>query len=242
MIKTLNIIKATSIFSLLLLSTLLFSNDILNEVDEIRSPGSDFSFNINLLASDGNMLEMAVLVKDKSKSLVRYTKPERSSGRTILFVGRNMWIYIPGSRRAIRISPQQQIMGGISSADIARTVYSLDYSVEGIENILSEKKLNMKKLTLVRKTKGAAYEKIHLFLGDENRPIKALFFSSNGQRILKTAYFEGYENIIGKLRPTILKIIDHMNDDEVIKITYSDFKMVTTPEKYFQSSYLKRLK
>lgn len=218
------------------------SEDLLKKIDNIRSPGGNFSFDLNLESDDGSAIGMSVFVKDQSKTLVRYTKPMRSAGRSILFVDRNMWVYVPGSRRAIRISPKQQIMGGVSSADIARAVYSLDYETEGVESETSEDGTELTKVLLRGKTKGAAYAKIDLYLDKEDNPLYALHYSSGGKRLLKTAYFNDYQTILNKHRPTTLKIIDHMNNDEVTTIKYSNYSLTETPEAYFQASYLKRLK
>ena len=62
---------------------------------------------------------MEVSILDTSKGLVRCVRPVKVAGRAILFVEQNMWIYVPGTRRALRISPQQRILGGVSNADVA---------------------------------------------------------------------------------------------------------------------------
>ena len=101
---------------------------LLRKVDEIRAPGASFQFTVQLM-SDSSSQTMRVSVRDSTKGLVQYQKPARMKGRSILFVGKNMWIHVPGARRALRITPQQRILGSVSSADVARTVYSEDYRV-----------------------------------------------------------------------------------------------------------------
>ena len=242
--------KNTQLFCLALavycfgLSGQVLANDnILAEVDSIRSPSSSFSFDIHLMAPNKKPLKMSVRVKDHAKSLVRYLEPARSAGRAILFVERNMWIYVPGSRRALRISPRQQIMSGVASADIARTVYSLDYQVDSVEPLVTKNGEQRRRLVLSRKSKGAAYARIDLIIGgEEARPLRAEFYASHRDFILKTAYFENYSDVLGKQRPTVLRVVDHMSSDTQTTINYSNYQLEETPDRYFQPAYLKRLR
>lgn len=209
---------------------------ILRQVDAIRAPGDNFSFNASVKGSDGTSMQFEVAVKDRSKGLVRYLKPKKTSGRSILFVGRNMWVYIPGSRRPLRISPQQQLLGGVSSADVARTVYSDDYSVIGMEGSGGGQVLHLKAAS-----KAAAYGRIDLTVNKRSEPQMAVFYASNGKRKLKTVYFEGYKNVLGAKRPTRLKVIDHLAGNAVTTMTYTSYRMADTPDAWFQPSYLSRL-
>lgn len=211
---------------------------MLRRVDAIRAPSSDFSFDLKVQTSDGVSMAMAVSVRDSTKGLVQYTEPSNVKGRSLLFVERNMWVFIPGSQRPLRISPQQQILGGVSSADVARTHYSSDYSVADVQTIGDGKA----KLHLQAKSGGAAYGAIHLTIDQKsNRPLEAEFFASGGNRKLKTVYFEGYKPIMGENRPTRLRIVDHLAGNSVTTMTYSGFKASTAPAAWFQPTYLPRL-
>lgn len=211
---------------------------MLRKVDAIRAPGSDFSFDLSVRTSDGVSMDMAVSVKDSTKGLVQYTQPTKVKGRSLLFVDRNMWVFIPGSQRALRISPQQQILGGVSSADVARTVYSNDYSVNGSDDAGGGKEI----LHLSAKSGAAAYSAIDLKVESKSgRPLEAQFFASGGKRKLKTVYFEGYKSVMGASRPTKLRVVDHLAGDAVTTMTYSGFKSSTAPSAWFQPSYLEKL-
>lgn len=226
-----------------LISETLADKSLLVKVDEIRAPGAAFSVDVTLITPDKKKLKMSVRVKDQLKSLVRYLEPARSAGRAILFVERNMWIYIPGSRRALRISPQQQILGGIASADIARMVYSFDYQVDRVEPMATDNRELRRRLILTRKSKSAAYERVNLIVGgEEARPLYAELYSTNGERLLKTAFFEGYKEILGKYRPTILRVVDNVGSHRQTVIKYSNYQLEDTPSAYFQPAYLPRLK
>ena len=216
---------------------------LLEQVDAVRAPDRAFTFEVAVTAPDGDALRLSVRVADQVKSLIRYLEPPRSRGRSLLFIERNMWVYVPGTRQVLRIAPQQRILGGVASADIARMVYSFDYALDSVEELAKEDGERRRRLTLSRRSKGAAYGRISLIAaGDDARPLHASFFASSGRRHLKTAYFEGYREVLGRLRPTFLRVIDHLNADEETVLEYSDFTLEDTPDAWFQPTYLKRLR
>ena len=217
--------------------------DLLRQVDAVRAPDHAFAFKVAITAPDGDRLKISVRVADEVRSLLRYLEPRRSAGRSLLFVDRNMWVYIPGTRQVLRISPQQRVLGGVASADIARMVYSLDYTLDGVEELPEEGGERRRRLTLSRRSNGAAYSRIVLVAaGEEARPLEASFYASSGRRHLKTAYFEAYREVLGRSRPTILRLVDHLNDGEETVLEYSDFRLEDTPDAWFQPAYLKRLR
>lgn len=211
-------------------------SDLLQRVDNIRAPGGNFSFSVAVQSPDGSRIDMSVAIRESDKGLVRYVAPASAAGRSILFVDRSMWVHVPGSRRPLRISPQQQIMGGVSSADVARTVYSKDYSVSGVTASGGNQVLQ-----LTAKGSGAAYGRIDLTVNRNDAPQMAVFYASNGTRQLKTVYFEGYKNVLGQSRPTRLRVVDHLGGNAVTTMTYSNFAMTNTPAAWFQPNYLSRL-
>jgi outer membrane lipoprotein-sorting protein len=222
---------------LLILSISAASAEVtLEQIDRIRAPEGNFMFTVTTASEGNKTLTLEVRVKDNQRSLVRYIEPK---GRALLFVEDNMWVYISGSRRALRISPRQKLLGGAASADIARLSYGEDYRIEASKAIGNATQV----LSLVQKTKKASYGKIELtVMGDEGKPVKAVFYPSAGSRPIKTAHFENYQNVLGRMRPTRFRIVDHLDGDKQTVLTYSDFRFENTPENWFNPAYLKRLK
>jgi Outer membrane lipoprotein-sorting protein len=113
----------------------LSPQEILKKVDENRAPAATFTTTITVTSKkpdSTSTAELVVRVKDAKKSLVLYNSPLSSKGRVLLMIDDNLWIYIPGTQNPIRISPQQQLMGQVSNADVARVVYSLDYTADSV--------------------------------------------------------------------------------------------------------------
>ena len=216
---------------------------LLQRLDAVRAPDGAFAFKVAVTTPQGDAFRLSVRVSDRFDSLVRYLEPPRSAGRALLFVEQNMWIYIPGTRRVLRISPQQRMLGGMASADVARVVYSLDYALDAVEELPEAGGERRRRLVLSGRSKGASYGRIDMLAGgDEARPLRASFFDASGRRHLKTAYFEGYREVLGRLRPTVLRVVDHLSADEETHVEYSDFVLEHTPEAWFQPAYLKRLR
>ena len=215
---------------------------LLEQVDAVRAPADDFTFTAAVTGSGGDGLELSVRVNGRVKSLVRYVEPPRSAGRSLLFIEHNMWVYVPGTRQVLRISPQQRVLGGVASADIARMIFSLDYALDSVEELAEEGGERRRRLALSRRSKGAAYARIDLLVaGDDARPLRADLFAAGG-RHLKTTSFEGYREVLGRQRPTVLRVIDHVKGDGETVLEYSDFTLEDTPDAWFQPAYLKRLR
>lgn len=216
---------------------------ILKKVDSIRSPADNFTFTVKLhskTASSETESEFEVWVRNSTKSLVLYRQPIKQRGRSLLLDGSNMWIYIPGTSRPMRISPQQQLTGAVSSADVARVVFSLDYMAESIEKQRIDD-LPVLKLDLHARQNSVTYQRIHLWVTEkELHPLKADFFSLSG-KLIRSIQYSGYQNVLGKQRPTILEISDAINPTVKATMSYSNFKIKDTPEEYYQPSYLGRL-
>ncbi len=216
--------------------------EILKAVDEVRAPGEDFSFDIKITSKqqgrNSTVQELTVSVKDATKSLVKFTYPPENKGRVLLMVGQNLWIYMPTINKPIRISPRQRLVGQVSYGDVARVVYSYDYIVasDQVERV-DEKELI--RLSLTPKTKEATYGKIVLWVAAETyKPRKAQFYALSG-KLLKTAYYKGYTEVLGKERPMIIEIHDELRKGEVSLMEYSHMQAANLPASYFQKEYLK---
>ncbi len=213
---------------------------VLAKVDAVRSPSDNFVFQVRLdsqTAQAATLSEFQVSVRDSTKSLVVYRLPVKQKGRSMLFDGPDMWIFIPGTSRPVRISPQQQLTGAVSNADVARVVFNLDYTAASVEKQEWEGRPALK-LELQARQPNAAYQRIQLWVTDKDyRPIQAGFYSLSG-KLLRTIQYGGYSPILGEQRPTVLKIQDEINRSVSATLTYSNFKVQETPAEYYQPSYL----
>ena len=134
---------------LFVLSVHLNANDgntILKDVDaRIYTPNMAFEMDISAYKGskfrDSNRI--AGYSKDSEKSLVLlyFISPASLKGRKMLMEGNYIWMQMPRTKNAIRLSPMQILLGEASNGDVARTRFSADYNAihDGSEIIESKK-------------------------------------------------------------------------------------------------------
>lgn len=209
--------------------------EILEKTDYVRAPFESFVMDVGISSPGGDM-GFKVYSKRGEDSLVLYLKPKRESGKLLLMKEESLWVYIPGTRRALRITPMQRLMGGISNGDISRLRWSLDY-----EATLSDENDKTYELDLKALKKSATYH--HLTITVEKgtfKPVKAVVYLKSG-KLYKTIYFTGFRTFSGKIMATDLKFIDHLKSDEESTMTFSSVRSETVPARYFNRTELPRL-
>jgi outer membrane lipoprotein-sorting protein len=223
----------------------LSRDEFLQAVDAIRAPGENFSFDLKITSKKPDeepvVQKLTVYVKDATKSLVKFLYPPENKGQLILMVGQNLWVYMPAINQPLRISPQQRLLGQVSYGDVARVVYSYEYTVESEKKERSEGK-DLRLLMLTAKTKDATYGKIDLWIeADTHRPYKAHYYAFSG-KLLKTAYYKNYRTVLGNDRPMMIEIHDAVHKGEASLMEYSNLEIVNMPASYFQKEYLKHVR
>ena len=223
----------------------LTPEEILKRVDEIRAPADTFAFDVKVTVrkagSPDSINCFAVYVRGAEKSLVKFISPALNKGKLLLMVGQNMWIYIPGTRHPIRISPQQRLLGDVSNGDVARVVYHLDYEAKALQKGVFNG-IECLKLKLKAKTKSAVYDRIVLWVEKNSfKPLKGDFYAVSG-KLLKTGYYKDYINVLGKKRPMVLEIHDELRKGQYSIMEYSNMRLEDTPEAYYQKTYLKHIR
>jgi hypothetical protein len=221
-------------------------SEVLKEVDAIRAPGGSFVFKVSVTvsnaASDGSTArnDFEVSVRDEKKSLVAYRSPPSLKGRVLLMIERNMWIYIPGTKRPIRISPQQQLTGAVSNADVARVIFGADYDPLSMDDA-DKDGVPVHRLRLKAKEENATYSTIDLWVErGSNHPLQADFFTLSGKPLRSIAYRD-YREVLGRQRPTRLDITSTLNTAQVTSLVYSDMELKDTPEAHFQPAFLDKI-
>ena len=118
-------------------------------------------------------------IREHTKGLVRYTKPAKVAGRSILFVERNMWGLCAGFAPCFAyLAANSGFWAVFLVADVARIVYSLDYKVDS----LTENGDNIT-LKLIPKGSSAAYGGVDLLVDSTGAPQQAVFFTASGTQV-----------------------------------------------------------
>ena len=190
---------------------------------------------------------------DKTREYNVYTRPNRESlvvfksaveaGQKMLMIEDNYWLLMPKSRRPIRITPMQKLLGEASVGDISTLTWSEDYQgewvVEQQVEVSSGDLLDTHHLKLTAKTKGASYQSIDLWLTTERAfPVKADLYLRSG-KLAKQAWFtEGVRD--GLPSVVSMTLLDKIQPSKKTVIEYREVSEQALADKYYNPAYLSR--
>ena len=181
-----------------------------------------------------------VSIKGTDKTLVKFLNTD-VKGQYLLMRDDDMWIYMPNTRKPIRITPLQRLMGNASNGDVARTRYAVDYAATlsreenygGVPSYVLE---------LQAKREGATYKRIEYWVAKNTfRPLQAEVYLISGKHY-KSIHFDSYEEIQGRILLTQLTIVDRLREGRSTIMKYSGYAQKDLPEKYFNKDYLEKLR
>jgi hypothetical protein len=113
---------------------------------------------------------------------------DKEKGRAVLLLGDQMWLLLPSTKRPMKVSPQQRMMGSAAGGDVARTRFREDYTVQ----TLAEESLEGRgcwRLELAAKRPSLSARQVVLWVAREGSlPIKAEFRLASG-KLARTALF-----------------------------------------------------
>ncbi len=233
------------LFILMSLSAVLTSasedaGSILRAADGYRTLGqpSKIVMDIDLYKSGelDSQKTFDVYTKPNKRSLVVYTS-NKEVGQKVLMLDDKYWLFMPRSRRPIRITPLQKLLGEASTGDVASLSWSDEYR-GGIANASAEVDgQSAILLELLSKRKGTTYERIELWVGQQNyRPLKANLYLKSG-KLAKQASYE-----IGRLRDrdmvTKMTLTDKISLQQKTVIRYLDVQPKSIPNKLYNPAYL----
>ncbi|MFH0926661.1 MAG: outer membrane lipoprotein-sorting protein [bacterium] len=213
----------------------LSPQDILEKADGVRAPFESFVMDIDLTSPDETM-RFNTFSKGGEDTLVLYLMPKKEKGKLLLMKEEDLWIYIPGTRRALRITPMQKLMGGVSNGDITRLRWAKDYDAK----LMGEEDTKYQ-LELLAQKKSATYYKMIVWIEKKSfKPIKAVVYLKSG-KLYKTMYFIGFKTFSGKLMATDIKFIDHLKSEKETVMTFSKVIEKEVPDNYFNIAEVPRL-
>jgi len=220
------------------------ADEIVRKADLARGPSGSYIWNVTIFHSEpGKTVAVSgyeVYVKGPDKVFVKFVSPARNTGRSLLALGRDVWIYLPDAGKPLRIPLAQRLVGQVANGDIARTDYAGDYSA----TLIGTEKVNGVEchvLDLKAKAKEVTYSAIKYFVARETfRPVKAEYSAGTGT-LLKVGTFGEYREFGDRLRPTKLVLEDAVRKGVVSTMQFDNLRVRDLPEKYFNKNYMKNL-
>ncbi|ROV59003.1 outer membrane lipoprotein-sorting protein [Vibrio ponticus] len=182
-----------------------------------------------------------------------YSRPDRESlvvfksaveaGQKMLMLQDNFWLQMPKSRRPIRITPMQKLLGEASVGDISSLTWSQDYVGTWVKDIqvTDENGLSYPthQLELEAKTGSASYQKIVLWLEEGSGfPIKADLYLRSGKLAKQAFFIRGVRN--NQLAVTAMSLLDAIHNSKKTVIEYQSIEPWQLADKYYNPSFLAR--
>ncbi len=180
-------------------------NQLLKEVDRNLNPDSYESYKklINI-EPDGSKKEFVLFTIKKGKDMVAalFISPASEKGRSTLRLKDNMWLYLPGVGKPIRITSLQSVVGGVfNNSDILRLDYSAEYDAQKVEEKDGKFLLHLK-----AKTKNVAYDKLKMWTDKKKKLPEKIECLTEADMLIKTIYFKEVKDFgSGIVRPSIIE-------------------------------------
>ena len=160
--------------------------EILARVDRLRHPWP--AFTVELTLTDGKASQRWRVAARENGDARLDGLSDKEKGRAVLMLGDQMWLLLPGSKRPVKVTPQQRLLGAAAGGDVARTRFRVDYSVEALrEEDLDDRPCWV--LDLQARTPAISARQVRLWVArDRLLPLKAEFRLASG-KLARTALF-----------------------------------------------------
>ncbi|MCW9033745.1 MAG: outer membrane lipoprotein-sorting protein [Rhodospirillales bacterium] len=167
---------------------------LVHKADNFRQPFSGANLKVRLTSyrngKQHNEANYHIWSSGNEKSLVAMLDP-KVRGQKVLMLPEGMWLHMPNSRRAIRITPMQRLMGQASYGDITQLrmggLYKAIYNPETPDGEVEGKSVWNLKLSSIHAN--ATYTTIDLSVAkDTGQPVSAAFYLQSGKLLKKAIY------------------------------------------------------
>lgn len=180
----------------------------------------------------------SVFVASQRRSLV-LLRSAAEQGQKVLMRDDQFHLFMPKSRRAIRITPLQKLLGEASTGDVASMTWHEDYSAR-LTNARAEiDGVACRLLELRSHRKGTTYERIELYLRrDNDAPVYARLYLHSGKLAKEARYEMGQMG--GRSMVVGMTLIDAIKPGYLTQIKYLSITAQEIPEHYFNPQFLAR--
>lgn len=222
-------------------ATAMDVKDILRRADDYRLYAQSAKIVTRVELYKDNRLDSDrlyhVYIKPGRRSLVLF-KTASELGQKMLMLDDKFWLLLPSSKRPIRITATQKLLGEASAGDVATMTWSEDYDgkLVGKETLDGVAVL---KLDLHSIREGTTYDRILLWVHADNyEPVQAELYLVSG-KLAKVAHYE-----MGKLegRSMIVKtsLDDRIQQNRRTLLLYLSIEPMQIPDKLYNPAYLVR--
>ncbi|HAM38873.1 MAG: hypothetical protein A2474_06130 [Elusimicrobia bacterium RIFOXYC2_FULL_34_12] len=189
----------------------------------VKSVDSNLTFNegemnINIIDIKSEKVTKTLLANVKFKkdkgTLIEFLEPAREKNKRILMVKDNMWMFVPGISRPIRLSGKDSFMGtSFSNRDLMDYDMNNDYKSSIIETTDEKYRLELKATN-----KNVTYPKVIMDVEKERLlPVYQELYTVS-ENLIKTIDYSDIKDLGGKLRPSVMVIKDVLTQGNETKV------------------------
>jgi len=214
---------------------------LLRQIDKNLAPDSYEMYRKLIdIQPDGTRKEwlLYTVKKGADKVLALFLTPASDKGRSTLRLAENMWLYIPGVDKPIRITSLQSVTGGLfNNADILRLDFSSEYTVESSEEAGAETLLVLK-----AKTNSVAYDRLKMWVDKQHvLPVKVECYAASGL-LIKTLHFKDIKDLgDGVPRPATVETDSPLYKGYKSLMIWAAIKPRKLPDEVFTLNYMPRV-
>ncbi len=213
---------------------------LLQKVDRALNPESYEMYRklINI-EPDGRKKEFVLFTvkKGRENMIALFLDPPSEKGRATLRLGDNMWLYIPGVGKPLRITSLQSVVGGVfNNADILNLDYSVEYRVERASEDAGRYLLELK-----AKSGTVAYDRLKMRVDRTTlTPTEIEAYAASGL-LIKTLRFKDIKDFgNGIKRPATMETDSPLYKNYKSIMLYANIKPRKLPDEVFTLDYLPR--
>lgn len=215
---------------------------LLQAADRFRTgaPNLQVQTQVTSFNRDGSVdkeREYTVFAQAGRRSLVLMRSPAEA-GQKVLMLGDDFWLLLPGSRRPVRITPMQKLLGDAATGDIATLNWADDYSGQPVAEEPCpgiEPARNCTHLRLQAQRAGVSYQRIELWLGlPRHEPVVAdLYVQSD--KLAKQARF-----VLDKAGKQVDEMLlqDQLGSHKLTRVRYTARNVRQVPETWLNPMFL----
>ncbi len=218
-------------------------HDILTRTDSYRIDSEPERVEVDIKSYRADKLDnerrYQVYVKTDRRYLVLSRHP-KEKGQKILMLEGKFWLFMPRSKRPIRITPRQRLLGSVSLGDITTMVFSEEYSATIVDSNSDMDGTPAIKLELTARVSEPSYEKILLWVKKNNYfPVKAEFYYKSGKLAKIGDFLEGRDKY-NNVAVSGMVLYDKIRKDSKTVLRYLGGVAMDIPDRYFNPGYLIR--
>lgn len=211
---------------------------VLRKADGILSPANfvaQAKMTVVESAEKQRSYEIEMSKSGKNQALVYFHSPAIEKGRKILRRDDSMWMYLPSTKKIIRVSSKQSLLNGdFSFADMTRLDFIEDY------NVLSMKSTDDAFiLSLSAKNRSITYERVEYKISKYTfMPVEIEYLSLTGKVLKKLTFLKpiAYGALV---RPSVFLMQDSLHPSKTTSLVFESLSLeVNLPAGIFDPARL----